>query len=196
MKNSTVTAAALALGAGAVLAHHSSSIGGGMEPIIKDLASNDMVRNVAFGAGGGAVVSIVSKVSLIELLGRVFVGGLLAATLAPWLAEGVLHISTSSASYPVLCTSIGVLGFQLVRAILDHPERIPVIGRVLEAFIKTSPPAPEPPPAAKNADPVGLPPQYQSPPPGPTRPPRVPVYDWTPEVKPEPRRRINVPRLG
>jgi len=196
MKNSTVTAAALALGAGAVLAHRSSSIGGGMEPIIKDLASNDMVRGVAFGAGGGAVVSIVSKTSLIELLGRVFVGGTLAATLSPWLAEGVLHMSTSSVSYPVLCTSIGVLGFQLVRAFIDHPERIPVIGRVLEAFIKPPPNEPGASPAVNVQPQASQPAQHHSPPPGPSRPPRVPVYDWTPQVKPEPPRRINVPRMG
>lgn len=120
---------AAAVTVGVVAAHHVSE--GTVDTTIVALAKSEAAKGVLVGAGGGAMVGVVTKASIAEIIGRTFVGGMMAAAVAPWLAESVLHVNTNSSTYPVLCCSIGVLGFQLVKGIADHPENIPIIGAVL-----------------------------------------------------------------
>jgi hypothetical protein len=135
--DTAVTVGALALGAGSIAAHHvGASIGAGdVEQAVVKVFYSDLARGVAFGAGGGAAVAIVTRATVMEMMGRTFVGGLMAAVASPWIAEAVLHIPTSSTSYPVLCTSIGVLGYQMVARLIKDPGAIPVIGPILAKLI-------------------------------------------------------------
>ncbi|MGE0699273.1 MAG: hypothetical protein AB7O57_09285 [Hyphomicrobiaceae bacterium] len=153
--NGHVTIAAAALGAGAVALHHIHE--GAMDPTVAALATSETARGIAFGAGGGAAVGVVTRSSVAEILGRIFVGGLMAAVAAPWMAETILKVPTSSSSYPVLCCSIGVLGYQIVHQVIKDPSSLPVIGRVLGPLAA---------PAASPASPAAT--GGQSPLPGPT----------------------------
>jgi hypothetical protein len=136
-----VTLGALSLGVGALAAHHVSE--GTMEPTIVAFAKGETARGILFGAGGGAAVGIVTKASVVEILGRTFVGGLMAAVVAPWMAENVLNVSTSAKVYPVLCCSIGVLGFQIVKMIMDNPASIPGVGKYMQTLGANSASAPQ-----------------------------------------------------
>lgn len=133
IRDKDVTIAAAALGVGAVAIHHVSE--GSMDPTMIALAKSETARGIAFGAGGGAAVGIVTKASVMEILGRIFVGGLMAAVAAPWIAAEVLQVPTSSTSYPVLCCSIGVLGYQIVHQIIRDPGSIPIVGKVLGPIV-------------------------------------------------------------
>lgn len=131
-----VTIGAAILGASAVAVHHGQSISQATVKEGVEMLSDDLVRGIAFGAGGGAAVGIVSRASIAEVMGRVFIGGMMAAVAAPWLAETVLKIPTTATSYPVLCTSIGVLGFQLVKNFIHNPEHLPLIGVLVGRLAK------------------------------------------------------------
>ncbi len=157
----TITAGATAVGVGAVAAHHVDG-----DAAVKTIMTDDLVRGVVFGAGGGAAVAFVSKASVIEMLGRVFVGGLLAAVAAPWIAETLLKIPTTATSYPVLCTSIGVLGFQIVKNFIHNPESLPVIGSTIGRFAKKPATASEQPAQAETPLPPPKGPQLPSSRPG------------------------------
>jgi hypothetical protein len=182
-----VSIGAAALGVVAVTGHHASEAN--VDPSLIALAKSETARGIAFGAGGGAAVGLVTKASIVEIMSRIFVGGLMAAVAAPWLAETVLKVPVSSTAYPVLCCSIGVLGYQMVHNFIERPESIPVIGKVLGPFSKgsqsatdgretapvQSPPAtseapPSPVPSAGNPAPVLPLPTYE-----PERRPRVPL---------------------
>jgi hypothetical protein len=137
-----ITIAALAVTAGVAAAHHATSKGGGSVDTIKDLATSDLARSVAFGAVGGMIVSVFSRAGVTEVLGRIFVGSALAATLAPWISEVVLKVAPTSTAYPVLSCTIGILGYQIVQKMIHDPSAIPVIGPLLGKMVGIPDPAP------------------------------------------------------
>ena len=149
--------------------------------VAKHVATSEMTRGILFGASGGLIVSLVSRASMAEVLARMAVGGVLAATISPWVAETVLKVEPTSTAYPVLCCTIGVLGYQIVQKILHDPSIIPVIGPALARFSK----APEDPPNGGHTPP----------------PDRVPaqhtriseIFPPAPPVPPAPARQIRVP---
>ncbi|WP_296201477.1 hypothetical protein [uncultured Hyphomicrobium sp.] len=136
------------------------------------LFSNESLTALPWGIGGGAVAAIVLKAHPVEMLGRIFVGGVAAAALAPYLATEVLNMNTSSPAYPFLCCSVGILGYQLVRTAIEKPERLPIVG----AFIAKYTTAAVPPEMAAEAHPAAPlpmpPPRYELPPPVRLEPPR------------------------
>lgn len=129
MKDGWVTTVAAVAGTSAIAAHHV-----GVDAVDAKMLSKDLLIGVGIGAGGGAAAGFVSRESAKEVLARTFVGGLTAAVMAPWLAETVLKVPTSSTSYPILCCSIGVLAFQVIAKIKEQPELLPLIGPALAKF--------------------------------------------------------------
>jgi hypothetical protein len=163
-----VTLAALAVGAGAVAAHHISKGDKAMADSVVALLTSDTARGVAFGAGGGAAVGLVTRASVVEILGRTFVGGLMAAVAAPWIASDLLHVPTGSAVYPVLCCSIGVLGYQIVAQVLSNPGALPGIGKTLAPMAgQTAVERTEMAAGAQQAPPPAIPPNLTPWPPAP-----------------------------
>lgn len=102
-----------------------------LEPTgLSGLLGRDAIIGLLWGSGGGAMVAIVTRTTIGEMLGRLAVGGLVAAAGAPYLAEQ-MNMDTTSSTYPFVCCSLGILGYQLVKAAVEQPERIPIIGALL-----------------------------------------------------------------
>jgi len=87
-----------------------------------------------FGGAGGVIVAIVTRSTLWDMVGRIVVGGIVAAAVAPYLAIEVLEMAPTDASYPFVCCSLGVLGYQIVKFAVEHPDEIPMLGRFFSAF--------------------------------------------------------------
>lgn len=136
------------------------------------LFSIESLTALPWGVGGGAVAAIVLKAHPVEMLGRIFVGGVAAAALAPYLASEVLSMNTASPAYPFLCCSVGILGYQLVRTTIENPERLPIVGGLIAKYTTTAA-APEMPAEAPTASPLPMPlPRYELPPPARLEAPR------------------------
>jgi hypothetical protein len=149
-----ITTVAIATGGAAIVGHH-----GSQTVEVTQMLTKDVLMGVGVGAAGGALAGIVSKESITDIICRTLVGGTLAAVAAPWLAETVVKIPTTSTAYPMLCCSIGVLGFQILKKIMDDPASLPVIGKFIAPLATKS--AAEPPPAPQAGT---IPPPQQYPP--------------------------------
>jgi len=99
--------------------------------ILTDLLTRDAAAGAFWGSSGGLAASIVLGVRVMEMAGRIAVGGIVAAVAAPYLAVEVLKISPTSAVYPAICCALGVLGYQIVHAAINNPESIPLVGRLI-----------------------------------------------------------------
>lgn len=157
--------------------------------ILGDFLTKDALLGLVWGAGGGAIVAIVTKSSIREIIGRLVVGGIVAAAAAPYLADKILNMPTTSAAYPFVCTSLGILGYQLVQTAIEQPEKLPIIGRIFASVspassVRTDGQQPSAPPQALPKAPV--PPLAR-----PGSVPGVPVDDWTTRVTaPDPAARL------